>query len=252
MKPFHIDKIQQIIYNHGASINKFYALILSFRKGLSLTTFERRQSLIELLKEQPGLRVPMIAQALRVSEGTVRNDLNALEEDGLLTRVRGGAVLRETFQPASPSFSARINKSAAAKQMIARWAADLVEDGDSILLDASTTVYQMARFLKTGSKLRVITNGVEVARLLARNPTNTVILLAGVREPGWLIHHRPDERAGARDLHIQTAFVSGSGFTLESGLTEVHIDEAQLKRQMIASRISWWPWSTRASLAKST
>ncbi len=200
-----------------------------------MTTFERRQSLIDLLRERPGLRVPEIAQVLGVSEGTVRNDLNALEADGLLTRVRGGAVLRETFQPSSPSFAARINKSAAAKQAIARWAADLVEDGDSILLDASTTVYEMARYLHNRRRLRVVTNGIEVARLLAQNPTNTVILLAGVVNQDGSSITGPLSEQVLRELHIQTAFVSCSGFSLENGLTEVHLAEAQLKRQAIAS-----------------
>ena len=57
-----------------------------------MTTYERRQSVLDLLRKQPGLRVPEIAKALNVSEGTVRNDLNALEEEGRLKRVHGGAV----------------------------------------------------------------------------------------------------------------------------------------------------------------
>ena len=60
-----------------------------------MTTYERRQSLLDILRKQPGLRVPELALALNVSEGTVRNDLNALEDQGLLVRVHGGAVLNQ-------------------------------------------------------------------------------------------------------------------------------------------------------------
>ena len=67
-----------------------------------MTTYERRQSLMDLLRKQPGLRVPEIARTLGVSEGTVRNDLNALEEDGHLTRVHGGAVLKDAGHPPVP------------------------------------------------------------------------------------------------------------------------------------------------------
>ena len=104
-----------------------------------MTTYERRQSLLELLRKQPGLRVPEIAQALGVSEGTVRNDLNALEEAGQLTRVHGGAVLSDSKQLANAAFSIRHQEHAREKAVIGQRAAQLVQDGDSVLLDASST-----------------------------------------------------------------------------------------------------------------
>ncbi len=203
-----------------------------------MITLERRKRLIELLRTQPGLRVPELAQGLGVSQGTVRNDLNALNAEGHIRRVRGGAVVDEPPQAApsfSPSFSARAQKNAAAKKMIARWAAELVEDGDSILLDASSTVYAIAQFLQGRRKLRVVTNGIEIARILAQNPTNTVILLGGVLN---LEGSSITGSIGAQfieDLHIKTAFVSCSGITPETGLTEVHIAEAELKSKAIQS-----------------
>jgi DeoR/GlpR family transcriptional regulator of sugar metabolism len=187
-----------------------------------VTIFERRQRLLDILRKEPGLRVPEMADALEVSEGTIRNDLNALEADGLLERVRGGAILTGDVPVRSLSFLSRLKKNAGAKLAIARQAAELVEDGDSILLDASTTVYFIARFLQNRRKLRVITNGIEIARLLAQNPTNTVILLGGVlNTESTSITGLISERI-VQDLHVKTAFVSCSGITPESGLTEVH------------------------------
>ncbi len=200
-----------------------------------MTTYERRQSIVELLRRQPGLRVPEIAAALKVSEGTVRNDLNALEADGRLERVHGGAVLIEQKQISQTSFTDRHREHANQKEAIAREAANLVQDGDSILLDASSTVYYFALALEKRQNLRVVTNGLDVARLLAKNPSNTVILVGGILSPdGSSLTGLFSEQA-IRELHVQKAFISASGFSLERGLTEVHLAEAQLKRKAIES-----------------
>jgi len=200
-----------------------------------LTTYERRQTLLELLRRQPGLRVPELAQEMGVSEGTVRNDLNALEDAGQLTRVHGGAVLSNAKQLPYAAFSIRHQDHAQEKNAIGQQAAQLVQDGDSVLLDASSTAYYLALNLKERSGLRVVTNGIEVARLLAQNPTNTVILIGGVvRQDGSSVTGLLSEQIIA-ELHIQKAFVSASGFSVERGLTEVHLEEAQLKRKAIES-----------------
>lgn len=200
-----------------------------------MTTYERRQSLLDLLRKQPGLRVPEIAVTLDVSEGTVRNDLNALEQQGLLTRVHGGAVLNQPSQFQNNSFIRRHEQNAAAKLAIARTAAALVNDGDSILLDASSTVYYFAKALSDRQRLRVMTNGFEVARELAENTTNTVILIGGVvNNESSSVTGLLSERI-MEELHIQKAFLSCSGFSLERGMTEILLAEAQLKRKAIES-----------------
>jgi DeoR/GlpR family transcriptional regulator of sugar metabolism len=200
-----------------------------------MTTYERRQSLTHLLQKQPGLRVPEMANALDVSRGTIRNDLDALEAEGILTRVHGGAVLKSTPIHFDTSFGLRFQENALAKRGMAREAAKLVSDGVSILLDASTTIYYLAQQLAQYHRLRVLTNGVEVARLLAKDPTNTVVLMGGIVNPeGSSVSGNFSEQI-IRDLHVQKAFVSSSGFSLERGLTDVHFAEAQLKSKAIAS-----------------
>ena len=200
-----------------------------------MTTYERRQSLIDLLRRQSGLRVIEIAAALDVSEGTIRNDLNALEAEHRLTRIHGGAILTEQKNLTNTSFAERHRECAVEKEAIARVAAELVQDGDSILLDASSTAYYLALALETRQRLRVVTNGLDVARLLAKNPSNTVILIGGILNPdGSSVTGLFSEQA-IRELHIHKAFVSCSGFSVERGLTEVHLEEAQLKRKAIES-----------------
>lgn len=200
-----------------------------------MTTFERRKRLLEALQKSPGLRVPELAEILGVSEGTIRNDLKALDEEGSITRVRGGATVGDGQQAGGISFTIRSKKNLSSKQTIARWAADLVEDGDSIFLDASTTVYALARALQNRNKLRVVTNGIEAAKVLAQNPTNTVILVGGILNLDGSSLSGPMSEELLENLHIQAAFVSCSGFTPEDGLTEVHIYEALLKEKAIHS-----------------
>jgi len=200
-----------------------------------LTTYERRQAMLDLLRKQPGHRVPEIAQALGVSDGTVRNDLNALEAEGLLMRVHGGAVLNEQPKNFYAAFNIRHQEHETEKTMIAQKASELVADGDSLLLDASSTAFYFALKLSERQRLRVVTNGIDVARLLAQNPANTVILIGGVMNPdGSSVTGLLSEQIIA-ELHIQKAFVSCSGFSVERGMTEVHFEEAQLKRKAIES-----------------
>jgi DeoR family fructose operon transcriptional repressor len=189
--------------------------------------------LIEILKEQPGIRVPDLARLLEVSEGTIRNDMKALAESGQLMRVWGGAVpLAQHEEPVTP-YAARTRMNQPAKNAIAREAARLVEDGDSVLLDASTTVFSLAGYLQERRGLTVVTNGIEVGRELARNPSNVVVLLGGVLRTDGTAVTRPVSETILKDLHIKTAFVSSSGFNLENGLTEVDFLEAQFKRAMV-------------------
>lgn len=201
-----------------------------------MTTYERRRTILRLIQKHPGMRVGDLAQTLDVSEGTIRNDLNALEAEQLITRVRGGAVLKNGSATLPPiAAQARVNYEA--KQRIARWAADMIEDGDSILLDASTTVLSIADFLTGHRNLTVITNGIEVARLLAANSTHTVILIGGVVRPdGSGITGLLGESL-LNELTVKTAFVSCVGMTLESGWLEASLEQARIKARMLRAAL---------------
>jgi len=199
------------------------------------TTFERRKRLLALLHDHPGIRVPGIAERLDVSEGTVRNDLNALARDGQLERVRGGGKPIEDYPAYNVAFARRYQIQENAKDRMGRWAAELIENGDTIALDASTTVYRMASFLHDRRNLTVVTNGIEVGRKLAQNPSNTVLLLGGVLRPDGTPVSDLVSASFLKDLHIKTAFVSAAGFTPEAGLTERDMREAELKTGMLAA-----------------
>jgi DeoR/GlpR family transcriptional regulator of sugar metabolism len=200
-----------------------------------VTTYERRQSILETLRKKPGVRVVELAEIFEVSQGTIRNDLNALEEEGRLERIHGGAVLSNNRNFNATTFTDRHKENVYQKEIIGRYAAQRVKDGDSILLDASSTAYYLALALESKKRLRVVTNGIDVARLLAANSTNSVILIGGTMNPEGSSLTGLFSEMLIRELHIQKAFVSCSGFTIEMGMTEDHLQEALLKRKFIES-----------------
>jgi ribose transport system substrate-binding protein len=200
-----------------------------------LTTIERHQAIIQILQEETRVKVTELAERLDVSEGTIRNDLIALDNTHLIRRVRGGAVAKHAVVAPSSSIAARAQINFDAKYRIAQWAAGMIENGDVILMDASTTVLHVASFLMDRSHLTVVTNGLEVARLLAANPTNTVIILGGILRPdGDAVTGNLSEKI-LQDLYIHSAFVSCAGLSIEAGLMETTLQEAQIKSLMINS-----------------
>ena len=199
-----------------------------------MTTYERQQTILRLLEERSSLKVTDLAKTLEVSEGTIRNDLTALEKQSLLKRVRGGAIPKN----GSPLVSITHNRAhirAQEKRMIAKWAAELVSDGDVILLDASTTALHMATFLQDRRQLAIVTTQLETAQLLARDPQKTVILLGGVVKPDGSAVTGSISQDVLKDLHITTAFVSCVGFSFEAGLMEADIAEVEFKAQVVRS-----------------
>ncbi len=199
-----------------------------------MEAYSRRKSILALLHETGEVKIGELVQRFGVSANTIRSDLTAMQQAGLAHRVRGGAVAIERSSNAqieeliSSSTPHRLQK-----EQIACWAAELVKDGEAIILDASSTVLQMAACLGRRRNLTVVTNGLGVARLLAREPTNKVILAAPVL--------RADGNALVGSIHpdlltslrAAKCFFSCSGIGPEEGLTEVDVDEATLKAQMM-------------------
>ena len=199
-----------------------------------MEAYKRRQSILALLEEMGEVSIIDLASRFEVSPNTIRNDLDALEADNLLRRVRGGATASGSDGPYSPEiFANRANTNRLAKERIGRWAASLVKDGDGLVLDASSSVYYLATFLKDRQNLTVITNGLRTGLLLAQNPSNKVIWAANVIRPDGLrmvgsLH--PDL---LDNFYASKCFITCSGFSLDQGLTVADVDEAPLKTQMM-------------------
>lgn len=192
----------------------------------------RRHYLLNLLQQEGQLSVRACSDALGVSEVTIRNDLALLEREGLLQRTWGGAMLRQQFRPEG-AFMARLQQNRAEKERIAVAAAALVQDNDTIFLDASTTAYFMAQQLKDRHNLTVITNGMYTALELGPLTAITTIVIGGqVRgDTGSLVGTLSEDLLAK--LHVNKGFFSARGLTLAKGLMESTIVEGQLKELVI-------------------
>ena len=138
---------------------------------------ERRNRLLELVRVRRFASLPELAEQLGVSESTVRRDLDYLEEQGSVRRIHGG-VLYTGSSPKMPHFDARQPAQWTEKKAIAEHAVQLIEDGDTILLDGGSTTYEVARLL-VGRPLHVVTNSLPVANLLAADGNSDLVLIGG-------------------------------------------------------------------------
>jgi DeoR/GlpR family transcriptional regulator of sugar metabolism len=205
--------------------------LLRSADGDSLSTEARRERIIQELRLQDEVTVAGLSERLGVSDVTIRKDLQQLEDQGYLTRVRGGAVFSGRGQ-LELRFAARQQICLEEKRRMAERAAAFVRPGSTVFLDGSSTVFQMTRLLRNIQGLTVITNGLYAALELSFAPEVTTIVVGGIlrRQSSSLVDLLSPELL--RRLHVDVAFLSCRGFTIEHGLMESDLREAQLKRAM--------------------
>lgn len=204
----------------------------------SMFTEERQRLILELLQKNGRLHISELARQFGVSEVTLRADLSALERQGCLTRTHGGAVLRErSIFPgrATLSFGEKVVRNLEAKRRIGRRAAEFVTDGMNVLLDAGTTILEIARNLRGRKDLTVITDSIPVAVELADYDGITVILTGGTLRAASLAVIGPESWSMLERLHVQLAFIGARGFTPERGFFCGNSVEAETKRRMMGS-----------------
>ncbi|NJN98879.1 MAG: DeoR/GlpR transcriptional regulator [Anaerolineales bacterium] len=193
---------------------------------------ERRKDILTVLEQEGQLSVLDLSARFEVSEVTIRQDLQALSEQGLLLRTRGRAVATSAMPEFS--FDVRQQQYSTQKVHIGQAAARLVNAGDTIILDASTTAQAMIPYLKNLSELTVITNGLKAAISLLDSPQIQVILPGGNlrRESISLIGRMQDDLLAG--VNVQLGFFGARGLTLEEGLTDVNLNEVTMKAAMVA------------------
>jgi DeoR/GlpR family transcriptional regulator of sugar metabolism len=205
-------------------------------KEPTLFTPERRKQIVRMLEEEQRVTVPELSQHFAVSEVTIRKDLAWLEAQGLVRRTHGGAILTAAGSPPSEmSVDVRERLKFEEKVRIGQAAASYVQDGETIALDASTTALTMALFLRSKHDLTVVTNSVRTGLELLQAPTLSVLLLGGMlrRESHSVVGTWG--RSILQQVNISKAFVGARGLTLHAGLTDVHVEEVELKRAIVES-----------------
>jgi DeoR family transcriptional regulator, fructose operon transcriptional repressor len=207
----------------------------------SLLAIERRMRIVDVLNSRGTIAVAELTELLGASPATVRRDLSWLDEHGILTRTRGGAVaagrVQDLMRHYDPTYGRRLAEYVEEKRAIGRRAAELVADGETIIIDAGSTTQYMIPNLHRKQDLIVITNSLAVVNeLLAFSntaPNLTVILTGGILRGRALSFVGMIAEYALSQFFVDKTFLGARGISIETGLTNPAIEEIPLKRQMI-------------------
>ncbi len=196
-----------------------------------MLAIERRERILSYLRQNEYANVESLAENLTVSSMTIRRDLNKLEEQGLVRRTHGGATIGQ-FISSQPHTEVRKNQSPEEKLAIARYAASMVHDGHTILLDAGTTCMDIVHYL-TDKNIRVMTTDLAQAQYLCRFQNIEVYV------PGGRVDEVTQSCLGSKvvdfldTVHVDIAFIGCTSWDLRRGLTTPTEERAAMKNKMI-------------------
>ena len=192
---------------------------------------ERRGQITELINRQKTVTNAELMERFDISIETVRRDLDYLEQQGVLRKVYGGAAVNIALN-SEPEYASRSRTNFQQKNAIAQEAVKLIRPGDTVYLGVGTTVQAMVQYMKNIGQLTVFTNALRTAVELMEIPDCTVILPGGqLRVKELTLSGFPAEE-NLLNFNVDKAFVGIGGIT-EDGITDFHIGEARLHRQLI-------------------
>lgn len=202
-----------------------------FEKDREMTV-QRRAKILELIEQQGQVQVSALSDAFKVSSVTIRNDLAHLEKKNLLIRTRGGAI-RPQRVAVDFKITEKAQKHFKEKQAIGRKAAELIEDGDTIILDSGTTTLEIAKNLGRFRELTVITNALNIAHLLADFQNIRVIVPGGILRKNALSLVGPTAESAIKNYYCDKLFLGVDGIDADFGISTPNVEEAYLNRIMI-------------------
>jgi DeoR/GlpR family transcriptional regulator of sugar metabolism len=196
----------------------------------------RRLRIVEYIRkrERGVVSVAELSQLLAVSEMTIRRDLALLESQAILRRVHGGAIAYQPSEGDRP-FLDRSTRANPQKKVIGWLAAQLVQDGDRIILDAGTTTMQVAYNLTRKNRLTVITNNLPISVVLSDYPNITIVLLGGIVKHMELCTTGNMVRQSLSLLSADKYFLSATSFSIGMGAMETDMAETEVKQAMLRS-----------------
>lgn len=192
---------------------------------------ERHDRILSLLRAHEAVEIPDLCRALGVSRETVRKDLYDLERDGLLTKVRGGAVL--TSGKVESAYDLRKHAEAQSKKAIARAAVKLIEPGDTVYLDYGTTTFLLAEEMTLVEGITVVTNALPIANQLVSNPGITLMLPGGIVRTNENSLYGPLTARNMENLFMNVGFFGCGGIDPRAGFTNHNIFETAISRLAI-------------------
>ena len=197
---------------------------------------QRRERLLELLVVNTFASVESLSEWLLVSPLTVRRDLDALQEQGRVERLHGGArptASERIMDKSEISFYTRRGEQAAEKQAIGRAAAQLLQKDEVIFVDASTTAMFFARAIPAGLPLTIITYSANLPVDLAGSPELQIISTGGTLHRKSLCYLGEDVERVVAQYHPRRAFLGAKGVSLAAGCTDALLPEIRLKAQVM-------------------
>jgi DeoR family transcriptional regulator of aga operon len=197
-----------------------------------MLNLERRTRILALIEKNGQVGVTELSRRFKTSEVTIRNDLKDLHQRGLLQRAHGGAIKVATVR-GDPSLQIKAELHAEAKRRIGAAAAELINDGESIILDSGTTTQQIARQIKHKKDLKVITNGINVAMELFDMADIQLILLGGMVRQNSLSAVGHFAEAMLKQLSADKLFLAVDACDLEFGLSTPNLEESQVNQAMV-------------------
>ena len=197
-----------------------------------MLAIERRNAILEKLQAERRVVVSELSQIYKVSEETIRRDLEKLENDGFAIKSYGGAVINENANVDLP-FNIRKKRNVISKQKIAEVISSRIKDGTSIMLDASSTAVYIAKALKERKNLTLITNSIEILIEMFDTPNVNVLSTGGAMREGSFALVGPQTDKMLKSYHVDIAIVSAKGFDLETGMTDTEELHANNKKTML-------------------
>lgn len=195
---------------------------------------QRQQKILDLLQEEGGARVSSLSRIFGVSEPTIRQDLELLETDGLVTRTHGGAFLNSVPNQVR-TMTLQRTENMEKKAVIGRRAAELINDGESIILDSGTTVTEVAKNLKSKTDLRIITDSINIALLLGQRSDLEIMLTGGLFKAPTLSVTGEKASSFFDHIHVDKLFLAAGGVSFDHGLTYPGFNDLPVKKAMIES-----------------
>lgn len=193
---------------------------------------QRREKILALLTEDGSAKVKQLARLFKVTEVTIRQDLEKLEADGFIVREHGGAYLKNILDYVR-NFSLVHQDNMDKKEAIARKSLEFIEPGDTIILDSGSTTTEIAKHLRGIRELTVITNAVNIALILGGQPGVELVLTGGEFKPPTLSLTGQKAADSLKGLNVHKLFLATAGITLRAGLTYPGISDIVVKRAMI-------------------
>lgn len=198
-----------------------------------MTAAQRRVKIVEMLTEKGYLNAAELSEIFDVDSSTIRRDLSLLEKSGKVVRTHGGLLLAEAEHSFDTPYDVRQKMNTAAKTAIAQYAASLVQDGQSLILDNGSTVFALALALKNKKNLTVVTNDIYCAMAMGQHPGITLHVAGGLMLNNVYTLVGQETVDKINSIHVDWAFLGSEGIHFENGVTNINTIEIPVKQAMI-------------------